>query len=107
MDELMKLAKVEIDEVNPEKRMDLKVGVSYKSSFKIAENGVIKVRPYRQGGKPSNLHKIEDGDNYAIFGTKKVLRVVVSLQKGNREDMKHAFAETMMEVYKSLATLEV
>ena len=106
MSDLVKeLASVELAEVDKNEVMALEPEKTYYGSFVIKKSGLIKVKPYKQGTKPSNLHKIVDGDGYAIFASKRLLRVVVTLPKGEREDVKNTFKDAMLECFKDLSEI--
>ena len=106
-DEAKNLAAIELPEFDENEKFELKTGVTYKGSFKISENGQIKVRPYKQGGKPTNLKQLTDGDHYAVYASARMIRIVMSFQKGNKEDLKRLYHEAVVECYQDLATLEL
>ena len=105
MDEEKKLARVELPDFTTEKPMKLEVGVTYKGSFKLSNNGQILVKPYQQGAKPTNLKKLVEGDRHAIYGSSHLVRIVISIQKGNPEDIRLAYKEIIVECYKDLNEL--
>ena len=95
MDEEKKLASIELPDYTIEKPMNLEVDVVYQGSFRLAKNGMIIVKPYQSGTKPSNLKKAIDGD----------VRVVISLHKGSLDDVMKNFKEVIIECYKDLSEL--
>ena len=105
MDEEKKLAMVELPDFTTEKPMKLEVGVTYKGSFKLSNNGQILVKPYQQGSKPTNLKKLVEGDRHAIYGSSHLVRIVISIQKGNPEDIRQAYKEIIVDCYKDLNEL--
>ena len=99
------LAMIELPDFTTEKDMKLEVGVTYKGSFKLARNGQILVKPYQQGTRPSNLRKLVDGDRHAIYGGSHLVRIVISIQKGSPEEIRHAYQEIIIACYKDLNEL--
>ena len=96
---------IELPDFTTEKPMKLEVGVTYKGSFKLSPNGQILVKPYQQGAKPANLRKLVEGDRHAIYASKHLVRIVISIQKGSREQIRKAYKEIVMECYKNLNEL--
>ena len=96
---------IELPDFTTEKPMKLEVGVTYKGSFKLSNNGQILVKPYQQGAKPANLRKLVEGDRHAIYASKHLVRIVISIQKGSREQIRKAYKEIVMECYKNLNEL--
>lgn len=105
MDKEKELAMIELPDFTTEKPMKLEVGVTYKGSFKLSPNGQILVKPYQQGAKPANLRKLVEGDRHAIYASKHLVRIVISIQKGSREQIRKAYKEIVMECYKNLNEL--
>lgn len=105
MDKEKELAMIELPDFTTEKPMKLEVGVTYKGSFKLSNNGQILVKPYQQGAKPANLRKLVEGDRHAIYASKHLVRIVISIQKGSREQIRKAYKEIVMECYKNLNEL--
>lgn len=96
---------IELPDLTTEKPMKLEVGVTYKGSFKLSNNGQILVKPYQQGAKPANLRKLVEGDRHAIYASKHLVRIVISIQKGSSEQIRRAYKEIIMECYKNLNEL--
>lgn len=105
MDKEKELAMIELPDYTTEKPMKLEVGVTYKGSFKLSNNGQILVKPYQQGAKPANLRKLVEGDRHAIYASRHLVRIVISIQKGSREQIRKAYKEIVMECYKNLNEL--
>lgn len=105
MDKEKELAMIELPDLTTEKPMKLEVGVTYKGSFKLSNNGQILVKPYQQGAKPANLRKLVEGDRHAIYASKHLVRIVISIQKGSSEQILRAYKEIIMECYKNLNEL--
>ena len=105
MDEEKKIASLELPDYTLEKPMNLEVGVVYQGSFRLARNGMIVVKPYQQGAKPSNLKKAIEGDRHAIYLSKNLVRVVVSLHKGSLDEVMRDFKDVIVECYKDLSEL--
>ena len=105
MDEEKKLAMMELPDFTTEKPMRLEVGVTYRGSFKLSLNGQILVKPYQQGAKPTNLMKLVEGDRHAIYGSSHLVRIVISIQKGSPEEIRHAYQEIIIACYKDLNEL--
>lgn len=105
MDKEKELAMIELPDLTTEKPMKLEVGVTYKGSFKLSNNGQILVKPYQQGAKPANLRKLVEGDRHAIYASKHLVRIVISIQKGSSEQIRKAYKEIIMECYKNLNEL--
>lgn len=105
MDKEKELAMIELPDLTTEKPMKLEVGVTYKGSFKLSNNGQIFVKPYQQGAKPANLRKLVEGDRHAIYASKHLVRIVISIQKGSSEQIRRAYKEIIMECYKNLNEL--
>lgn len=105
MDEEKKLASIELPDYTIEKPMNLEVDVVYQGSFRLAKNGMIIVKPYQSGTKPGNLKKALDGDRHAIYLSKNLVRVVISLHKGSLDDVMKDFKEVIIECYKDLSEL--
>lgn len=96
---------IELPDLTTEKPMKLEVGVTYKGSFKLSNNGQILVKPYQQGAKPANLRKLVEGDRHAIYASRHLVRIVISIQKGSSEQIRRAYKEIIMECYKNLNEL--
>lgn len=105
MDEEKKLAMVELPDYTTEKPMKLEVGRVYKGSFKVSNFGSILVRPYQTGTKPNNLQKLVEGDRHAIYGSKNLVRIVISIEKGSPEEIRHAYQVIILACYKNLIEL--
>ena len=105
MDKEKELAMIELPDFTTEMPMKLEVGVTYKGSFKLSNNGQILVKPYQQGAKPANLRKLVEGDRHAIYASRHLVRIVISIQKGSREQIRRAYKEIIMECYKNLNEL--
>ena len=99
------LAMMELPDYTMEKDMKLEVGVVYRGSFKLARNGQILVKPYQQGAKPSNLRRLAEGDRHVIYGSRHLVRIVISIQRGSREEVCKAYKEIILACYKSLNEL--
>ena len=107
-DEVKELAGIELPDYEVDDEMKLEVGVSYTGSFKISRNGLIKVRPYKKGTKPTNLRKLVDGEQHAIFASKNLLRIVITLPKqGESNIIRKRFQNVVVECYKDLSELEL
>lgn len=102
-----KLAGLELPDYTTEDDMALEVGVLYQGSFKIDRTGKISVKPYKVGSKPTNLKKMVDGDRHAIYLSKNLVRIVVSINKGTAEEIRKAYQEIMIECYKDLCDLNL
>ena len=105
MDKEKELAMIELPDYTTEKPMKLEVGVTDKGSFKLSPNGQILVKPYQQGAKPANLRKLVEGDRHAIYASRHLVRIVISIQKGSHEQIRRAYKEIIMECYKNLNEL--
>lgn len=93
---------IELPDFTTEKPMKLEVDVTYKGSFRLARNGMILVKPYQQGAKPTNLKKMLEGDRHAIYVSSHLVRIVISIQKGSPEEIRRAYRDIIMECYKNL-----
>jgi len=102
-----KLAAIEMPDFSTEDDMNLEVGVTYQGSFRIDRTGRIYVKPYQRGNKPHNLRKIVDGDRHAIYFSKNLIRIVISLDKSDRSTVNRLYQETVLECYKDLNDLEL
>lgn len=98
------LALVEYDS---DEQMTLEVGVNYQGSFRINPNGTIKVRPYKVGTKPNNLRKKFDSDNYCIFSSKKIVRVVFTFDLCDKEELAAKFKAALLDCYQNLRTIDL
>ena len=96
---------IELPDYTTEKDMKLEVGVTYRGSFKLARNGMIMVKPYQEGSKPANLKKMVDGDRHAIYLSKNLVRIVISIQKHSPEEVRKAYKEIVLDTYKDLCDL--
>ncbi len=105
MDEEKKIASIELPDYTLEQPMDLEVGIVYQGSFRLSRNGMIVVKPYQQGTKPGNLKKALEGDRHAIYLSKNLVRVVISLHKGSLDEVMSDFKDVIVECYKDLAEL--
>lgn len=101
------VASIEMVDIDADEEFKIQVGISYQGSFKLQKNGMIKVKPYRQGTKPNNLKKIVDGEQHAIFESKNLIRVVFTLRKGTSEEMKKRFKEIFFQCYQDLSDLNL
>ena len=107
-DELKQLAGIEMPDYEMDEEMKLEVGVTYKGSFKIKRNGQIQVKPYKVGTNPGALRKIVDGEQHAIFESKNLLRIVITLPKrSDNEWVRKRFQTVFFECYKDLSELEL
>lgn len=103
VDEVKKLANIEMPDYTTDEPFDLKVGVTYEGSFRIQQNGCINVRPYKKGTKPSNLIKAIDGDNHAIFLSKNLVRIVFTFERTtNLAALKRKFRDTVQNCFVDL-----
>lgn len=100
MEESKKLASIEIPEFNTEDDLQLEVGVTYKGSFRLSRNGMITVKPYQEGSRPTNLKKVIEGDRHVIYRSKNVTRVVISIQNADADTMRQAYREIIVDCYK-------
>lgn len=107
MNQEKKLAEIEIPDFSTENDMKLEVGVTYQGSFRLSRNGMIVVKPYQQGTKPSNLKKVLDGDRHAIYLSKNLVRIVFSIAKSDAEAIRKAYKEIVIECYKDLCDVTV
>lgn len=105
MNEEKKLANIELPDYTTEKPMNLEVDVTYKGSFRLAKSGMIVVKPYRKGAKPSNLKLAIEGDRHAIYLSKNLVRVVISVHKGSLDDVMKDFKDVILDCYKNLSEL--
>lgn len=107
-DEVKKLAGIEMADYTADEKFDLEVGVTYEGSFRIQQNGVINVRPYKKGAKPSNLKKAIDGDNHAIFLSKNLVRIVFTFERTtDLEVLKRKFSSTVQNCFVDLNDLHL
>jgi hypothetical protein len=98
------LALVEYDS---DEQMTLEVGVNYQGSFRINPNGTIKVRPYKVGSKPGNLTKKFEADNYCILASRRIVRVVFTFDRCERERLAAKFKDALLECYQTLRTISL
>ncbi len=101
------LASLEMPEFDVDDEMQLEVGVLYQGSFRIGKDGKIIVKPYKQGTKPSNLKKMCDGDRHVIYLSKNLVRIVISIQRGDEEKIRKAYQETVIECYRDLCDINL
>ncbi|MDO4411447.1 MAG: hypothetical protein Q4C05_09245 [Akkermansia sp.] len=106
-DIVKELAGIEMPEYSEDEKFKLEVGITYKGSFKLKQDGQITVRPYKQGTKPGQLKKVVDGDQHAIFESRNLLRIVFTIPKTNMEQVRKRFKEEFFECYKDLCELEL
>lgn len=102
-----KLAGMELPDFSTEDDMNLEVGVTYQGSFRIDRTGRIYVKPYQKGTKPQNLKKVCDGDRHAIYLSKNLIRIVISIAKTERPTINKAYQDIVVECYKDLNDLEL
>lgn len=102
-----KIAGIEMPDFSTDDDLKLEVGVTYMGSFRIDRTGRIYVKPYKKGSKPQNLKKVVDGDRHAIYLSKNLIRIVFSIQKGQRADVNKWYQQTVIECYKDLNDLEL
>ena len=108
VDEVKKLAGIELPDYKTDENFKLEVGVTYEGSFRITNGGCIHVRPYKKGAKPSNLKKAVDGDRHAIFLSKHLVRIVMTFDRNqDLEHLKNAFRETIQDCYVDLNDLHL
>ncbi|MBO6029915.1 MAG: hypothetical protein J6T44_05310 [Prevotella sp.] len=105
MNQEEKLANIELPDYTTESDMKLEVGVTYQGSFKLSRNGMIVVKPYQMGSKPNNLKKVVDGDRHAIYLSKRLVRIVISLQKTDLVSVRQAYKDVIVDCYKDLCDL--
>jgi hypothetical protein len=107
-DEVKKLAGIEMPDYTTDEPFELVKGVTYEGSFRIQNNGCIHVRPYKKGTKPSNLKKAIDGDNHAIFLSKKLVRIVFTFERTtDLEALKVKFRNTVQNCFVDLNDLHL
>ena len=108
VDEVKKLAGIELPYYTTDENFKLEVGVVYTGSFRITNAGCIHVRPYKTGTKPGNLAKAIDGDRHAIFLSKHLVRIVMTFDRHmSLGDLKNAFRECVQDCYVDLNDLHL
>jgi len=103
----LKMNEVASMEYDDDELMTLEVGVNYQGSFRINPNGTIKVRPYKVGSKPTNLKKKFDADNYSILTSRKIVRLVFTFDKCEREQLAAKFKDALLDCYHTLRTIDL
>lgn len=100
------LAAVELRDFKTEPTVKLEAGITYQGSFRIdPTTGAILVRPYQPGNKPWNLKKVVDGDNHAIYLSRHLVRIVISLPKTESDEIRKRYQQVIIECYKNLCEL--
>ena len=62
-------------------QMRLEIGKKYTGSFWINEYGQISVSPYQKGKNPQGLKRVCEGDNYVIYTSKNLVRMVLTFPR--------------------------
>ena len=106
-EKIKELASIDIPQYDAEEKFTLEPNINYQGSFRISENGCIRVRPYIAGNKPSNLKKVRDGDHHTILQSKKMVRIVMSFEKCPKEELKKKYQTTVIECYKDLCEIDL
>ncbi|MBQ0050132.1 MAG: hypothetical protein KBT12_07880 [Bacteroidales bacterium] len=83
-------------------RMALEPGRHYRGSFWINEFGEISVQPEQKGKNPCGLEKLTQGDNWVVYTSKNVVRVVVSLPRLEARELKRLFTCAASNVLASI-----
>lgn len=107
MDTEKQIAGIELPDYSIEQEMKLEVGITYQGSFRLSKNGMIVVKPYQQGTKPSNLKKATEGDRHAIYLSKNLVRIVMSIHRGDLDYVKRSFRDVASEAYASICELNL
>jgi hypothetical protein len=105
-DEEMLAASMEMNQYNTDDNMQLEVGVHYQGSFWIDRRGMIRVRPYKTGSKPSALTKVADGNYYTLYKSKNLYRIVFSFAKNGKETLRKQYQEAVLECYSDLSQID-
>lgn len=83
-------------------KMTLEPGKHYRGSFWINEFGELSVLPEQKGKNPCGLQKLTEGDNWVIYTSKNVVRVVVSLPRIEAKEIKRMFTCAASNVLASI-----
>lgn len=89
-------------DVHQKQRLTLEPGKHYRGSFWINEFGEINVCPEQKGKNPCGLEKLTQGDNWVIYTSKNVVRVVVSLPRLESSEIKRMFSCAASNVLASI-----
>lgn len=76
----------------PEEQTTLEIGKHYRGTFWINEYGTIQVKPEQKGTNPQGLKKLTEGDDWVIYTSKNLVRIVVSLPRVETTEIRRAFA---------------
>lgn len=89
------------ESVVPEQMMQevqLEPGKHYRGTFWVNEYGVVTVKPEQKGSNPQGLSKLTEGDNWVIYTSKNVVRIVVSLPRIDMVEIKRMFIEASTRI---------
>lgn len=83
-------------EVRPElKKFNLEIGKHYEGSFWINEFGEINVRPKQEGTKPNGMKKHSEGEQFVIYTSKNLIRIVFTFPKVETMQLKARFTQAV------------
>lgn len=92
----------EVSSKSQMQKMELEPGVHYRGSYWINEYGESFFRPEQKGSNPCGLQKLTEGDNWVIYTSKNVVRVVVSLPRVDSKEIKRMFTCAVSNVLASI-----
>lgn len=96
VDELAK--KAEVASHTLMQKMDFEPGVHYRGSLWVNEYGEMNFRAEQKGTNPCGLKKLTDGDNWVIYTSKNLVRIVVSLPRLDSREIRKMFSSAVTNV---------
>lgn len=62
-------------------KQTLQVGRKYRGSGWVNEYGELHFRPEQKGTKPTNLHLVQEHENYSLYESDHIFKVVIKFEK--------------------------
>lgn len=83
--------KAEVTSKSQMQKIELEPGVHYRGSFWRNEYGEMFFRAEQKGTNPCGLQKLTEGDNWVIYTSKNLVRVVLSLPRIEPNELRKMF----------------
>lgn len=81
----------------PAEPIEWEVGRHYQGSFWLNDFGEIQVRAAQKGTKPGNMRKQVEGERHVIYASNNLVRVVITLERDTKENLRRKFAQACTE----------
>ena len=88
----------------PAEPIEWEVGRHYQGSFWLNDFGEIQVRAAQKGTKPGNMRKQVEGERHVIYASNNLVRVVITLERDTKENLRRKFAQACTEAIVDLVS---